>query len=74
MLFSHLCHLFLESERKSGASVDEGPRPVGHVLQPLDDERGRDAEREIPYDVKVWWICGATFFCLSYLFILHTPQ
>lgn len=32
---------------------------VGYVLQPLDDERSRDAEGEIPDDVEVWWVCGA---------------
>ena len=61
LVFTHLCHLFLERECESCASVHEGPCPVGYVLQPLDDEGGGDAEWEIPYDVKVWWICGATF-------------
>lgn len=38
--FTHLCHLFLESERESGASKREGPRSVRYVFQPLDDQRG----------------------------------
>lgn len=59
-VFTHLCKLLLESERQSGASVGEGPCPVGNVLQPLDDEGGWDIEWKIAYDVKVWWICGAT--------------
>lgn len=32
---------------------------VGDVLQPLDDERSRDAEGEVPDDVEVRWLCGA---------------
>lgn len=58
--FTHLCHLFLESERESGASKREGPRSVRYVFQPLDDQRGWDAEWEIPYDVKVWRVCEDT--------------
>lgn len=38
--FTHLCHLFLESERESGASKREGPRSVRYVFQPLDDQGG----------------------------------
>lgn len=60
---THLCDLFLECERESGSSVGERTIPVGHVLQPLDDEGGRDVEREVPYDVEVWWICGDTHTC-----------
>lgn len=56
--FTHLCDLLLEGQRESRAAVSEGPRPVGHVLQPLDDERRRHVEREIPDDVEVGWIFG----------------
>lgn len=73
-LFTHLCHLFLESERESSASVGKRPRPVGYVLQPLDDEGGCDIEWEISYDVKVWWICGAMHthsWATSFLYLLH---
>lgn len=58
--FAHLRDLFLERERESGSSVGEGAIPVGYVLQPLDDEGGRDVEREVPYDVEVRRICGDT--------------
>lgn len=51
-----LCHLFLERERESSASVNEGPGSVTHVLQPLNEQGGRDVEWEVPYDVEVWWI------------------
>lgn len=53
MKLAHLYHLFLESEGELGASVGKGSRSVGDVLQPLDDERGRDTERKIPYHMKV---------------------
>lgn len=58
--FTHLCDLFLESEGESGAPKGKRPGFVGYVLKPLNDEGGWDVEREIPYDVKVGWICGAT--------------
>lgn len=70
-VFTHLCDLFLESECESGASVSEGPCSVGHVLQPLDDEEGWHVEREIPYDMKVWWLCGATQTLISSMDLLH---
>lgn len=70
-VFTHLCDLFLESERESGASVGEGPCSVGHVLQPLNDQGGWNVEWEIPYDVKVWRICGATHAHLNPTDLLH---
>lgn len=68
--FTHLCDLLLEGQRESGAAVGEGPGPVGHVLQPLDDKWGRHVEREIPYDVEVGWIFGIkhkSFFSLPFV-------
>lgn len=58
-VFTHLCHLFLESKCELGASIHEGSCSVGHVLEPLDDEGCCNAKWEIPYDVKVGGICGA---------------
>lgn len=57
--FTHLGDLLLEGQRESGPAVGEGPGSVGHVLQPLDDKRGCDVEREVPNDVEVGWIFGA---------------
>ena len=68
---THLCDLFLESERESSASIGKGPCSVGDVLQPLNDEGGWDIKREIPDDVKVWWICGAAHTHLSTMDLLH---
>lgn len=69
---AHLCDLLLEGQRESGAAVGEGPRPVGHVLQPLDDKRGRHVEREIPDDVEVGWIFGIKH--KSFFFFSHFPS
>lgn len=60
-----LCHLFLESEREPSASEGEGSCPVCNVFQPLDDEGGGDAERQIPDDVKVWWLCEGPYICVN---------
>lgn len=66
--FTHLCHLFLESERESSASKREGPRSVRYVFQPLDDQRCWDAEWEIPYDVEVWRVCEDTHTRFSHTY------
>lgn len=68
-LSTHLCHLFLERKCESSASVREGPCSVGHVLEPLDDEGCRDTKWEIPYDVEVRWICGATHILFTNVYI-----
>lgn len=71
---AHLCDLLLEGQRESGAAVGEGPRLVGHMLQPLDDKRRRHVEREIPDDVEVGWIFGIkhkSFFFSSLPFVSY---
>jgi len=83
-VFTYLCDLFLKGESESGATEGEGPRSIGYVLQPLDDEGGGDVEGEIPYDVKVWRIYGARNTQLSsfgftthdsfYIFIFSPPS
>lgn len=68
---THLCNLFLESEREPSASKGEGPCPVCNIFQPLDDEGGGDAEWQIPDDVKVWWVCEDPHIYM-YIYILVT--
>ena len=45
--------LLLESQSQFDAPVLPGAGPVGHGLEPIDDECGRDVERKVTDDVYV---------------------